>query len=63
VIAGVLIVHGGGLTATAQEYAIAIMALAAVALIESVRGRKGSSGTVIIQPGCEMLARAGCPPA
>jgi MFS family permease len=37
VIAGVLVVHGGGLLATSREYAIAVMALAALALVGMVR--------------------------
>jgi MFS family permease len=63
VIAGVLVVHGGGLTPTAQDYAIAIMILAAMALINRVRVTKASSGPGLVQPACEVLARAGCPPA
>jgi heme A synthase len=33
VIAGVLVVHGGGLSTTAQEYGVAVMLLAALALL------------------------------
>ena len=49
VIAGILVVHGGGLTATARAYAIAIMALAAMALVNSIRVTKASS-PVLVQP-------------
>jgi predicted MFS family arabinose efflux permease len=42
VIAGYLVVHGGGLMTTAREYTVAVMALAALALVGLAR-RRGSA--------------------
>lgn len=42
VIAGFLVVHAGGLTATAQEYGIAVIVLAAGALFGLLRGGNGA---------------------
>jgi len=40
VLAGVLVVHGGGVVDTARDYSIFVVALAAAALIGLVRGRR-----------------------
>jgi hypothetical protein len=40
VIAGVLVVHGGGIGGTAREYGSAVILLAALALAGLVRGRR-----------------------
>ena len=39
VLAGFLTVHAGGLFTTAREYGLAVMVLAAVALVGTLRGR------------------------
>ncbi|MFD0023897.1 MFS transporter [Streptomyces sp. NPDC058382] len=46
VIAGFLVVHAGGLTATAQEYGIAVIVLAAFALLGLLRG--GRDGAAVL---------------
>jgi hypothetical protein len=47
VLAGLGVVHGGGLLATAREYSLAVMALAAAALIGTVLRRQTEpAGTV-----------------
>lgn len=64
VIAGVLTVDGGGLITTAQQYVVAIMALAAVASVALIRpSRHALPASGDRPPACEVLARAGCPPA
>ncbi|MEV6995696.1 hypothetical protein AB0N87_42335 [Streptomyces sp. NPDC093228] len=40
VIAGYLIVHGGGLITTTREYGITLIILAALALLGLIRGQK-----------------------
>lgn len=46
VIAGFLVVHAGGLAATAQEYGVAVIVLAAFALLGLVRG--GRDGAAVL---------------
>ena len=40
VIAGVMVVHGGGVLATVEEYGAAVMAMAALALAGTVLQRR-----------------------
>jgi MFS family permease len=42
VIAGFLVVHGGGLISTAREYSIAVMVLSALALVALLRNRRSA---------------------
>jgi hypothetical protein len=52
VVAGFLVVHAGGLTATAQEYGIAVIALAAFALLGLLRGgRPAAEKAHLVQRG------------
>jgi hypothetical protein len=46
VLAGFLVVDGGGLLSTSREYAIAVMVLAAVALVESARPRRATASVI-----------------
>ncbi|MFJ5287939.1 MFS transporter [Streptomyces sp. NPDC088348] len=46
VIAGFLVVHAGGLTATAQEYGIAVIVLAAFALLGLARGSRDKTAVL-----------------
>lgn len=46
VIAGFLVVHAGGLTATAQEYGIAVIVLAAFALLGLARGGRDKTAVL-----------------
>jgi MFS family permease len=58
VIAGVLVVHGGGLLATSREYAIAVMALAALTLVGMVRRRHPTIEPVTIERPVRELVRS-----
>ncbi|MEU4654962.1 MFS transporter [Streptomyces sp. NPDC023723] len=46
VVAGFLVVHAGGLTATAQEYGAAVIVLAALALFGLLRGGRNGAGVL-----------------
>jgi MFS family permease len=54
VVAGVLVVHGGGLLGTAREYGVAVIVLAALALTGVVRPqRRKVAADQIVNPVCE----------
>ena len=66
VIAGFLVVHGGGVLRTGQEYAAAVLVLAALALAglaRRPRDQMQDPRTVAQVPKDDVMARAGCPSA
>lgn len=64
VVAGFLVVHGGGVLKTAQEYAVAVIVLAALALLGLARrpgDEQQNPHALERSPGeRDILARAGC---
>jgi hypothetical protein len=50
VIAGVLVVHGGGLVQTSREYGITVIVLALAALAGLVRSGRRAEQMSVIQP-------------
>ena len=50
VIAGFLVVHGGGVLLTAREYGLAVMLLAALALVAEVRPQRRSTSSQPVAP-------------
>ncbi len=55
VIAGFLVVHGGGVLDTARQYAIAVMVLAALALIGALRRPRPVTEVVVVASAVELL--------